>query len=515
MRESIAARNKSRTRRAVEGLGGSYLSFVVNGAIRLVVTPFYLARLGPELMGFQSFIRETINYFQVMDLGIGTGLTAIVAKDFQPGSDISDREAVRLKLRAGAQLQLLLAVFAVVLSVVLASSLRFLAQGLPKEYLGMARVCTIAFGLTFAVYLGSRAYKSFLVGMQLIGQNALFSMISASLGAGIGVALVAQGWSLYGLAAASLFGAGFYLVQVRWRSQRLGMRLGVLERPLELAAMRDLAGLSAWVLLASAGALMSLHSARLILGIVPSQGMSVVNMYALLVTAPSLIRIQANRISVTVRPGLTQLAHSESGEDRAKQVGRLLVRVSALLGASAFLGIWLVNGAFVERWVGPEYYAGDLANLLVAILYGLSVSLFSFKVLMEVKFDYRRRGMGFFAAGILTAALSFVLVPFYGIEGVLVAAIVGEVVTGLAWFIPLGMRWLTRPGHSLRTLGSLISAPLVIVLAGALAAAMLGPVPSSWPGIIGASTGILVTTGSLGALWLRSDVREYLNRRRA
>ncbi len=503
---------KGRSRRVVEGLSGSYLSFAVNAGLRLLVTPFYLSRLGAELMGFQSFIRETINYFQLMDVGIGTGLTAIVAKDFQPDGTDAEREEVRKKLRAGGQLQFLLALIAFVLSLLLAAGLELLAQGLPAEHLKMARICAIVFGLTFAVQLGSRAYKSFLVGTQQIGVNAVLNMFSALLGAGIGVVLVAKGWSLYGLAVASMVAAGFYFVQVRWRSRRLGMRLSILERPLEVRAMRDIAGLSGWILVASAGGLLSLHSARLILGILPAQGMTTVNMYALLMAAPSLIRIQANRVSVIVRPGLTQLAHGGDGERRARRVARLLVRISALLGAMAFLGVWQINGAFVIRWVGGQYYAGDGANLLAAVLTGLSVALFSFRVLMEVRFDYRKRGLGFLGAGIITVVLSLLLAPSQGIQGVLVAAILGELVVGALWFVPTGVRWIGETDHPLSTIGSMFWVPVAVLSIGVVVASRLEPVVATWPSIFLATVAILGTFGLVGSWWMWSDLREYLGK---
>lgn len=493
----------------VEGLGASYLSFGVNAAIRLVVTPFYLARLGAELMGFQSFIRETINYLQVMDLGLGTGLTAIVAKDLQPGAEDSERDAVWRKLRAGGQLQLLLSAIAVLLSVLLACFIEVVAQGLPPEFVGMARVCTVLFGLTFALYLSSRVYKSLLIGKQLISANAVFSLLSAILGAAVGVVLVAQGWLLYGLAVASVLSASFYFVQVRWRSRRLGFQLRLLRGPVELEAMRELAGLSAWVLLASAGGLLSLHSARLVLGVTPSQGLAVVNTYALLVAVPTMIRLQANRISVIVRPGLTQLAHSQDGEERARLVGRLMVKVAALLGAIGFVGIWIVNGAFVQRWVGPEYYAGDEANFLAAVLFGLSVGTFSFKVLMEVRFDYRRRGIGFFLAGVVTVVMSVALAPRYGLEGVLFAGIIGELVTTLAWFAPTGLRWLTKADRLVRGSVSLFSVPIAVAALGVVAVRFLGPISATWPTILGTSIAIAGSAGFVGLLWLQSDLRRY------
>jgi O-antigen/teichoic acid export membrane protein len=503
----------SRTRRVREGLGATYVSFLVKAGLKLAVTPFYLARLGPELMGFNSFIGGTIAHFNLMDFGIGTGLTAIVAKDLQPGASESEREAVRRTLRAGGQIQVFFALVAVVLSVAIASFVELLAKGLPEEHVRMAQISTVIFGLSFALYMASRVYKALLVGKQLIALNTLLSVLAAILGAAVGVGLVAAGWSLYGLAIAAVSGAIFFFVQVRWRARRLGVRLQLLQAPIEFDGMRKLARLSVWIFLATVGGLFSLNSARIILGLIPSQGMSAVNKYALLMAVPTMIRLQANRISVVVRPGLTQLMHSETGGDRARELARLLVRVTGILGAVVFAGIFFVNGAFVMRWVGLEYFAGATANFLVAVLVALTVWLFGFKVLMEVRFDFKDRGLAFLAAGITTVALSIALAPSHGISGVLAAGIAGEVVAAMIWVIPSGMRWLVRRDARIRDVTSLVWLPMGLVFLSAYVGAVARPLPASWLWIIGSSFLIALLIGGSGLIWLRADLAKYAHLR--
>jgi hypothetical protein len=500
----------SRARRVIEGLGVSYLSFPIKAGIRLLVTPFYLSRLGPELMGFNSFIGEAMTYFQLMDAGVGTGLTAVVSRDLQPDASDSERESIQRKLRAGGQVQMFFALLSVIGSLVLASLIGSMVSGLPPEYLGMARVCTVLFGLAFALYLSSGVYKAVLIGRQLIAHNTMLSTFAAILGAVVGVLLVGSGWLLYGLAVASLVPAGFFFVQSRVRCRRLGVQIQPTRGPVEMGAAKEVISLSAWILLASFGGMLSMSSARIILGLVSSQGMVAVNEYALLLAAPIMIRLQANRIPAVVRPGLTQLAHSESGTIRAPEIARLLVKVAGLTGAAAFSVIHLVNGAFVKRWVGSEYYAGDLANTLAAILIGLSIWLFGFKALMEVRFKYKDRSFAFLAAGLITAGLSITLAPSSGISGVLLAAIIGEVVAGAIWLIPANFFWMLRPEGKFRRALSLIWFPIVAVMVFASIKLVIPPVPPTWLWVILAPAVVVCLTFVPGLLWLRRDLMVFV-----
>jgi hypothetical protein len=259
---------------------------------------------------------------------------------------------------------------------------------------------------------------------------------------------------------------------------------------------------------------MSLNSARIILGMTPSQGMDSVNRLALLLAVPSIIRLQANRISVVVRPGLTQLANSEGGTDRAQRVSRLLVKVTGLLGAIAFAGVLLVNGPFVVRWVGSEFFAGDLENMLAATLVGLSIWVFGFKVLMEVRFAFKQRGIGFMIGGVVTVVASVALVADYGVAGALAAAILGEIVASAIWFVPSNMQWLLRRGARVRDAMSLVWLPVALVILSAVCAVKLSPIPASWGWIVVSSFLILIATGGSGLLWLGSDLSLYLRERR-
>ena len=227
----------SRTKRVLEGLGANYVAFAIRYLVRFFVTPFYLATIGPELMGLRSFVDETLRYLSLTGLGGRTSIAAIVSKELQPGCSSQEREKVLRTLRAGGQLQLLLALVAFCLVLVFALKLDSFTQGLSPENVVMAKWCAILFGMSFSLYIASGIYSGILTGKQLVGQTSLYNAIGNVMAAAVGVLLVYLGWSLYGIAIASLIAAVFVFIQYQWRTAKLGIRLGLFRGPIELESM--------------------------------------------------------------------------------------------------------------------------------------------------------------------------------------------------------------------------------------------------------------------------------------
>jgi O-antigen/teichoic acid export membrane protein len=460
-------------------------------------------------MGLRSFVTQALNYLQFTDLVGKTSMAAIVAKELQPDCSPQEKERIVKILRAGGQIQQLFAFVAFCLTVVLALKLGSFSQGLSLENLTMGQWCTVLFGLHFSLYLASGVYSGILTGKQLVGQTSLYNSIGNVIATCIGVYLVYIGWSLYGVATASVVSAVYIFIQYRWRTAKMGIRLYLFRGPIERDSMPRLLRLSGWILLASIGALLSFHSPHIVLGITPGLGMTSVNKFALLIAVPILLREQANRLSVILRPGLTQLYHSGVESTKIYNLALLLVRSTGIMAATAFVGILLINGSFVVRWVGAVYYAGDLANLMVAVLTALSIWTFGFKVLLEVRFDYRRRGVTLFSSGLVSVILALVLVRRFGLSGVLIAGMLAETLIILPFVVSRIISWLFRSQSWIGGVMKISWVPSLLILSGVLLSWKVSYRPSSWPAVILATLLIGSVCLFIGGIWLWPDLRHY------
>ncbi len=500
----------SRSKRVIHALGANYLLFAAKSAARFFVTPFYLSVLGAELIGLVAFIRETLNYVQLTNLGVPRAIAAVVARDAQAGMTPAQAQDSHRELRAGAQIQQFLSFGAILFSLVVAANLEHLAQGLTAENLEMARRCTLAFGVVLFLELLCGVYSSILDGKQLIAQKTLYDLLRALLNAAAGVLLVWLGWSLYGIVVAAFISAAFLLMLQRWRTIRAGVRLKLLSRPLEFDRMRSMMGLSGLMLLLAAGGLMSTQSARVILGLTPGLGMEAVTRYSLLMALPAIIKSQSNRFAILLRPGLTQMLHSGESQEKIRKLAGLLLRGSSFIASACFLLIWMVNGCFVVLWVGGEYFSGELCNWLAAALVAERTFLFPFSVLMQAKFEFRWVAVTSIATGTLNVVLAVLLIRPFGLAGVLVASVLSDLLIFLPAIVGPVLVWLSREGSPVKILTSMFLVPAIFLLTWVLILITVEPEVSSWTGLVTLS-GLLTGTGLIvGGYWLWPDLKHYV-----
>ncbi len=499
----------SRTKRVIDALKASYVSLAIKSALRIFVTPFFLYHLGAELMGMRSFIREFLNYINTVNFGIPTAISALVAKNIQPGRDPQDNPKILKMLRAAGQLQQLIAVIAFFIAIIVAIFLNKIVEGLPAENLQMARVYTLLTGFVIALTLSSGVYAAVIKGLQYIAQSTYYNIINTLLTTILGVVLVYFGWSLYGLALAALIGVLFFFVLVRRLASRAGIRLQLFRPPLEYGSIRGLLGISGWVFAASIGGMLSLQSSRVILGITPGLGMVAVNKYSLLMALPMIIKTQSNRFAILMRPGLTQKYHNDNANDGASKIISVLLRFYSFISVFVFVFLWQINGVFVKRWVGQQYYAGDTANLLVALATSMFVFTFSYKMLLQVRFEFKRRGLVSLVNGITNFTAALVLVHYYGIRGVIFAVLIGETFIALPWIVMYVIRTTTGGRSVFEFIKDTFLIPLLLLIIWVIIGVNVHYYPNTWFGIILILLIVATSFFISGWFYLRNDLKRY------
>ncbi|MEM2146213.1 MAG: hypothetical protein QW279_12680, partial [Candidatus Jordarchaeaceae archaeon] len=441
--------------------------------------------------------------------GIKRSVGAIISKELQPTITREQKERLFKDIRAGGQINQFLVLIVFVFTIFIALNLNTFTKGIPETNMVMSRWCTIFFGITFALSLSSGVYAGALIGAQLQAQNSLYGLLSSLLATGIGVILVYVGLSLYGVAIGSLIAAFYMFVQLRWRTVRLGFKLRLLRGPIEKSSMPKLLQLNGWITLATIGGMMSLQTSQIILGMTPGLGMSAVNKFSLLITIPALLQLEANRLSTILRPGLTQMYFSEKDSIKADEVSFLLLKMVSLVSAAVFVSVWLLNGSFVTLWVGPEYYAGDLANLLASILFSLLIWRFGFIVLLQMRFKYRRYGLASFGSGIINVVSALVLIREFGLLGVFISAIVAEILVIIPFIVTHVLNQLSGKGSFLSTFMKIHWPPMLYITFWLIAGLNVNYRPESWGQLVISSLFIGLTTFLLFKIWLWGDIREH------
>jgi O-antigen/teichoic acid export membrane protein len=167
-------------------------------------------------------------------------------------------------------------------------------------------------------------------------------------------------------------------------------------------------------------------------------GVEVVPVFVLTKRAWDILAMLLERISVAFMPGLAHL-HGEEDEDKFTWVSRRLLRIvmyASLAGAGVCLAF---NKTFVNLWLGPKLYAGQVFNVLIGL--GILTRVFVFTINRVL-----------FAAGIIKgpsiamviqnsarAALLIPLIWILGLPGAALSLVVTFVTAGAFYF---GKEWV-------------------------------------------------------------------------
>jgi len=132
--------------------------------------------------------------------------------------------------------------------------------------------------------------------------------------------------------------------------------------------------------------------------------------------------------------GLAQLA-AEGQARRLRDALVVMVRVYLALAGSVACVIIAVNPAFVSQWVGPDMFAGPVANVLIATL-AIAMSFgHAIAVIPSVLGRRLAIGIATMVCGVLHLGLAWTLGWRFGVAGVVGAGVIshGVVFSALAW----------------------------------------------------------------------------------
>ena len=152
-----------------------------------------------------------------------------------------------------------------------------------------------------------------------------------------------------------------------------------------------------------------------------------VSVYALSRYVPETLVTFVGMVIMGVAPGLGGIIGSGNMEKGAS-VRAEMRSFTWVLVTLAGVGILVWNRSFVGLWVGDEFYAGELTNLLIVILVAQFVFIRNDAYIIDLTLDLRKKVLfGAFAAVLAVAlATGFVVFLDAGIVGLCAGFIIGR-----------------------------------------------------------------------------------------
>ncbi|MEM7379330.1 MAG: hypothetical protein AAF460_17735, partial [Pseudomonadota bacterium] len=380
---------------------------------------FFLSALGPQLMGLRAAVLELVGYLQVANPGTAQSMQAVIEKNVRDGR--AD-DATRETLAAGRWLQSAIALIAFLAAVWIAFQLDALTDELTPEEAVSATWFTVACAVVIGLTLLGSHHSSLLAGLQNHRNHQLCFIAMQLTTSVVSVLLVLLGYRLGGLGAAAVVGVLVFYTLRRYFAGRLGFDVPLPPLLPRLAVLRQVLGMSGWMLAATLGGAMVLQSFRMIASLLPGMGLETANAVAILFVMPYLVIQLLNWIGFIVRPTLAAKYHAgELGDDLWPTVSTYL-KLTACMSAIAFVAGGVTNQAFVALWVGETYWAGSDANLALCAMLAVWMLNAALQNLLYIRGDMRLRGQLCLFEGIGVLLLAVLGGYNFGVVGIFAGA---------------------------------------------------------------------------------------------
>jgi O-antigen/teichoic acid export membrane protein len=426
-----------RLARFASGLGLGYLHTLVVLVVGLWLTPFLLRQLGSHDYGLWLLASQVLVYLALMDLGV----VALVPREVafaagqraaatEQAGDAPSADPVGDVVRRTISL---VAWQMPVVAIVAVAAVYFLPAAWDELRWPFA---IVAAGFVLAFPL--RVFNALLQGLQDLRFLGVVQLAGWIAGTVTTIALTLAGTGLYALAAGWVV-SQLLPAAVAWRRVAASWP-GLLPRTVAPVSWRDARrslDRGAWISVAQIAQVLLSGTDLVIVGML--LGPEAIVPYA---CTGKLMAMLANQPQLFMQMALPALSELRGSAERARlfEVARSMTQVMLLASGAIVTAVLVLNGPFVSWWVGESRFGGQALTAL--LLAGMLVRHVNVTIVYTLFcFGYERRSaLTHIAEGLAGAALMWLLIPRFGLQG----AAVGMVVSTLAVSLPANVAALAR-----------------------------------------------------------------------
>lgn len=413
------------SKKASLNMVAAILDYAARLLIGLLLTPLLVSRLGDRVFGVYQLLIRLIGYATPAGGRPSQALKWTIAR--HQHSDQYDEK----RLQVGSAL----AVWIVFLPLLIVAG--GLVAWFSPTILGLPEGMHLTVRIAAALLVADLILTNLLTIPQSVvqGENLGYKSMGLStlvlfVGGGVTAASVLLGAGLVGvtasLAATTLMtGAVFW-----WVARRNVSWFGIAKPPLH--TIRVFLKLSGWFLAWNLVMQLMRASDVVVLGITGSP--ELVTVYTLSRYVPEAI-FSAVAITITaIMPGLGGLMGAREME-RAAQVRSESMTVTWLVATSSGAAFLLWQQSFISLWVGPQYYPGSIANLLIIVMILQFAFIRNDASIIDLTLELRSKVLLGIASAAVSIALAVVLIRHWdlGITGLALGFIAGRSIVGVAY----------------------------------------------------------------------------------
>ncbi len=411
----------TRTSRAISGTLTSFIQFAVRIILQAALAPLVLKVAGQETLGAYSILMQVIAYLALVDLGFGVALSRYLAQAY--GYDDNSKR-FREVFETGRTYFLfsnsIFALLALILSYYIGNIFSF-SYAIEMQ----ARIGLWILALWSIVRVPLAVYSGALAATQNLAANNIINMIGNALRLVFSLGAVIAGLGLVGLMLGNVLSEVITHIMHFWYYRKIypkqRFNWGIPNWQLFGKMMKFGLG----YLLVIVGGRLSLCSDNLVVGLL--YGGTKTSIYYTTQMPAFLLIALIWMITDNAGAAINEL-YARKNTARLTINYLRLFKYSLILGFTLSLGLLAFNRSIVTLWVGTVQYAGDLMTISLSVFAIASVVNHVNGYIIGVYGAVRFLSTVSITGGILNLIMSLILGRIIGLEGVMIASAIVEVI---------------------------------------------------------------------------------------
>jgi O-antigen/teichoic acid export membrane protein len=414
-----------------------YLAILVDGVIGLVMLPFNVAHLGPAAYGLWVLTTSVTWFFGVLDLGYGSAVVKFVAQY----RAWRDRSALNEILSTIAVVFTGIGVVCLLVTGLLAWQIDAFFN-ISAEQAETARRVLLIVGSYLSVRFAFAIFGSVVYGFQRYYLNNAVSIGVSVTVAAVNVAVLSSGYGLVTLVAATTTVRAASLLLFTWNAYRVFPGLCVRPSLFRRARLREVTGFSVYMLVLDWSAKLNYSSDPLIIG-------------AILDTTAVAVWTVGQRLSLVAQQLTNQLTDalfpivvdSDAGQhhDRLRKILVQGTKLSLALAAPLCVGLIVVAGPLIERWVGSGFSGSVLLTRILLLVVLVRISSASANLILRGAGQHKLLAYTNASTAVTNIALSVALIGPFGLPGVALGTLIPVSAAAIFVLYPAACRRVGLP----------------------------------------------------------------------
>lgn len=414
-----------------------YLAIFIDGAIGVLLLPFNVSHLGRSAYGLWALTTSVTWFFNVLDLGYGSALVKFIAQ-YRAWRDRAALNEITSTLAC-----VYTALGGVCLLVTAAIAWRIgTFFHIDADQARVARQLLFIIGAYLSVQFALSVFGGVVYGFQRYYRNNLVSIGTSLAVATANVMILRSGHGLVALVATTTSIRLLSLGAIVWNAYRAFPGLQVRPSLFRRGRLREVTGFSIYMALLDWSAKINYSSDTIVIG--ATLNTTAVALWTVGQRLTQLVQQLTNQLAGALFPAVVD-SDAAQRQDHLQMILIHGTKLSLALATPLCVGLIVMAGPLIDRWVGPQFAASVLPAQIMLSIVLVRNATSSATLILKGAGEHRLLTATNAAAAVANVVLSIALVYPLGLLGIALGTLIPVAISGVCVLYPAACRRVQMP----------------------------------------------------------------------